>query len=415
MVRGVAILAVVVAGPLPGLAAQEPWPGAACYTLTRGGWARTDRGTRAEREPDMPHLIVLDSARRGALIGLGDRPDTVGRVVHAMVRDRRSRTATYGGHGGERWFSGWRRPTPDSVTVTLGSGHGGLEFRFRRVDGERLVGVVESWVDYGVHWTARVVGRRTLCPTAPPPLGRLRLTVAEAPWLDTPYDLPMPEVHIELSTEAAAPCGAWIDHSGIVGDTLLAVTLQGLATNRPCAGAPGHARTRFGGLLRPERYTVLIGTPTGTDTNRFALSVTDSSMQLTTVRSTFVTADERMHRRPAHNLFVVRCGDRPGGALCGEIESWLVGLRGISRPAAFPQRKQIDKDVWVALFRYDSKVTLDRVRACMRTIADAVRRTDWVSVTIRTWLGEEIAAWSEGRESRVPVRSGLTTRGACAG
>jgi hypothetical protein len=415
MLRRAAIVALVTAGLRGGgLEAQEPWPGAACYALTRGGWTRTDRSSRPEREPDMPDLIVLDSARRGALLGLGDRPDTAGRVVHAMTRDRRSPTATYASQWWDRWFSGWKRPTPDSVTVTLGTGHGGLEFRFR-VDGDRLVGVAESWVDYGVYWTARLVGRRTRCPEAPPSLGRLRLTVAEAPGLATPYDLPMPEVDIELSTEAPARCGASIHYDMVVRDTLLAVTLHGLSRAGACVGAAGHATTRLGGLLRPGRYTVLVGTPTGTDSNHFALMVSDSSMQLTTLRSTFVTADERMHRRPAHNLFVLRCGQRPAGVFCDEVERWLLSLPGIGRAGALPHKKRISEDVWVALFRYDSRATLERIRACMGSIAERIRPTAGVSMTIRTWLGEEIEA-SSARETgpHDPVPAGVTAAGACA-
>jgi hypothetical protein len=71
--------------------------------------------------------------------------------------------------------------------------------------------------------------------------------------------------------------------------------------------------------------------------------------------------------------------------------------------------------MWVALFRYDSRATLERIRACVETIAEMVRPTEGVSVTIRTWLGEEIAAASEGRASEARLPTGLTTRGACAG
>jgi hypothetical protein len=385
------ILALGAVLQVDALAAQQPWPGARCYELARGRWARTDRAGGAERQPDAPDLIVLDSARRGALLGLGDRPDTVGRVAHGVVRDRRAPTPRYSDYGGDRWFSGWTRRTPDSVTVRLGTEHGGLEFDFR-VDGDRLIGRVRSWTDYGPGWTAPVIGRRIRCPAGPSALPRLRLSIVEAPGLVTEAYLPMPELDLELSMQGLGTCDGSIDYTLVRQDTLLAVTLQGLVVGRRGERPPARATTRLGAMLGPGRYAVLIGHPTGVDTNRFALRVTDSSAQLATVRSTFVTAEERPQRRPPHNLFEARCGHRAARALCDEFERWLAALPGISRAAGFPARKQLGEDTWVALFHYDSKATLGRVRACVQALAEAVRPTDGVYVTIRTWLGEQMGA-----------------------
>jgi hypothetical protein len=414
MGRGVAVFALVMLAPLARSAAQEPWPGAVCYELTRLAGARTDRQARGERRPDAPDLIVLDSARRGALLGTGDKPDTVGRVVHGLVRNRQSSTLSYSSYGGDRWFSGWTRPTPDSVTVTLGTGHHpGLDLRFR-VDGDRLVAVVGSGTDNGEAWTARLIGRRARCPAAPPRLSRLRLRVSDGPGVDTPYDLPLPELDVELSTEAPAQCGSSIDYTAMILDTLLAITLQGLAAERACAEPAGRATTRVGAMLRPGHYTMLIGTPAGSDTNRFVLTVTDSSTRLTTLRSTFVTADEGVRPRPVHNLFVLRCRDRPTSAICDAIERWLVGLPGISRVGTFPYRKQLSESTWAAPFRYDSSATLARVRACMVSIAQRIRPTAGVYVRIRTWLGEEIEASSE-RDDAPQGPAPSVGGGACAG
>lgn len=414
MLRTLTVIALSVAASSGSAAGQEPWPGARCYSVVVGPWTRTSGTSASQEQPDAPELIILDSTRVGAPLGLGDPPDTVNRVAHGRIRRPESATAAYVDYESDRWFTRWSRPTPDSLAVQFGTGHSLVTFAFRD-DGSRLVGRVDWWVDYGASATARATARPTRCPAGPPLVGRLRLAAVEH-WAPRLYaEPPMPGVDLELTTEQPVPCGTHIDYTLLVRDTLLAWTVHGLYPRaEPCTEEPQPARTRGPGPLASKRYTVLMGF--GADTNRFTLTVTDSSMQLTTERATFVTADERAQIRPRHNLFVVRCWSGSARALCDEVDRWLVGVPGVTRAHARPHRHEVNEGVRAALFRYDSPVTFERIRACMASIAEQVRTTVGVHVWIRTWLNEEIiAASSRDRGPSDPIPQGVTTRGACAG
>ncbi|MFN2567219.1 MAG: hypothetical protein ABR499_19665 [Gemmatimonadaceae bacterium] len=396
--------------PLARSGAQDPWPGAKCYALTRGPW----RGVGGAVAPPVPDLIILDSARVDPLIWYrrDAARDTARRVAHGRVGDAGSH-----GLGYERDVTWWSRPRPDSIYVLFGTGYGGLELRFLAA-GAGLSGSVSTFTDASgaPTWDAPVAGRPVRCPPAPPRIGRLRLAVAEVPGQHGP----LPQISISLVTEAQFECVGYViaDDILVMGDTL-AMSVYGVF--RPpgsCPQGQGPATSSIGLRGTPRRSAVLVRS--GQEVDRFVLTVTDSTLALTTERSSFVSADETVQRRTPWNLIALRCGPLPeAGPLCDDVEQWLARQPGVVRvdPVAAGIRPgQENSGVRSGVFRYATPAALRPIRACIASVAEQVRATSWVFLTLETWLGEELEAHStrSDKDPNAPVPTRVTSAGACA-
>lgn len=152
-------------------------------------------------------------------------------------------------------------------------------------------------------------------------------------------------------------------------------------------------------------------------TQEFRLSVTDSSTQLITERSTFIKADERRRWRYPKNSFALICS----ATLCDEVERWLLTQRGITR-LEFPAGgvnpftgNPAGLEVGRRFFRYETRDFLDPVRICFAYIEGRISALAGKGVEVRTWTGERATAWSNGsyRRDSLPTPTDVTTGRPC--
>jgi hypothetical protein len=192
-------------------------------------------------------------------------------------------------------FVWWRQPASDRLVVWFGTGFGGVDFEFQVAD-DGLRGFVATHSDRSGApvWRAPVAGQRVRCPPAPPPIGRLRLSVSDS----APSSKPAGWRGLVLTTERQVDCGgAWINYYGIVSADRLAVRVRGIAgPTGGCKAGRGPATTYLD-LPAGSRRVVLLIKHEG-DTNRFVLARTGRSLALITQHATTVVADERVRVWP---------------------------------------------------------------------------------------------------------------------
>jgi hypothetical protein len=393
--------------------AQEAWPAARCYELTLGRWQveGDTTGHRMWPPPIVPEMLILEDARVDSFIWFrtSDPADTAKHVVHGQSRDPRWSDAQF-----DPSFVWWHRPERDTLVVLFGTGFGGIDFAFRTA-GDVLRGSVGTHSDTDEPlWRASATGRRVRCPIAPPRLGRLRLAVRDT---FVAYSS-LPHVSLSLATETQLACGGQtIHYEAIISpETLAVLTLGAVQPRGGCGSDRGYARTSLDLRRKPGRAALLIKHEG--DTNRFVVTVTDSSLALTAERATTVVADERVQPRPRHNLFVISCGHRGARALCDDLGTWVtrqpgVVRLGVSAPETSPYSKRVNEDVRSAVFRYESAATLERLRACLASAAEQLRTTDGVYISVVTWLGDELSAAAGRLAPLTPIPTAVTGSKAC--
>jgi hypothetical protein len=147
------------------------------------------------------------------------------------------------------------------------------------------------------------------------------------------------------------------------------------------------------------------------DTARFVLVRTDSSVQLSTRRSTALLAaiDERLHWLLDERSFVLACGPaRSPSRMCAELHDWVAGTSGIERPVrvadgvhpAIP-RGFNDTTNLTVVYRHRDEAALRAVLECVSSIRPFFAETRGTRLRLRTWRGVGIAASTEGQWGRV--------------
>jgi hypothetical protein len=138
--------------------------------------------------------------------------------------------------------------------------------------------------------------------------------------------------------------------------------------------------------VMPGRYHIAMDYKA--DTNRFVVDVTDSSLALSTIRSTFVTADERIRWRVPSGSFIFWCArpERELGSACVDLQAWAASQAGVQRIAFDPSGVSPLRDGAVA-YRYADDQALGRIRACVRTINPAILERSYLALQIRTRVG----------------------------
>ena len=337
-------------------------------------------------------------------------------MLSVIARDGDGRTSA----SDQMWsmmYTSWRQVGRDSVFVYLGSGFGGLSYELR-LHGDSAVGTVDTDTDAigSPTYQAHVRGHAVTCPQAPPPLGRIRFSVAEVLGRDSL----LPRIRLKFATEERFACGHRLDIDGlrIEEDTFEIVPVGIIQPRKRCAGS-GPATNEWDHALPSGHY--FINVIRHADTNHFVLTVTDSSLKLTSQRATFVTADERVLARPTRNLFVMHCnaGDLLT-ALCTEVEQWISRRPGVTRltPGKDFNPKLVERYSHrrAAVFHYKSSRALPAIRDCFASIAEQIRNVEGAYLGIETWQSEEIEALSQYRSGVTPgaVPTAVTSRGGCA-
>lgn len=178
-------------------------------------------------------------------------------------------------------------------------------------------------------------------------------------------------------------------------------------------------------LALPSGHYVLL-IQGGKVSDQLELVITDSSSNLVSKRTTFVAADERFWWRYPRNSLALFCENSLGVAksLCADVHGWLTTQPGIVQ-LYFPPKgvnpyrpdSSLSGDQMLSVFRYRDPGALAVVRHCFSEIEVEIRETVGVALTIRTWTGDQITAWSRKsyHEPHIPVPARVTPGPACAG
>lgn len=171
------------------------------------------------------------------------------------------------------------------------------------------------------------------------------------------------------------------------------------------------------------RYLLFIDYRNKTDS--LTLTITDSSAILTGARTSFVHPDERLRWRFPRHSFAFFCENTEVGLLvCDDVERWLTRQPGITELRLSPQGLN---PYWpdttnhpgqrIVVFGYTNDSVLGTIGRCFADIQNQIREVVGVFLTIRTWTGDRITAWS-GRsydQPHIQVPQYVTTGIVCRG
>lgn len=228
-------------------------------------------------------------------------------------------------------------------------------------------------------------------------LERVRLTVRDEIWMQGKS----PTLVLAMETVRQYGClGFGIDHAFSRRDDTLQVELFGVSSPKgPCPAALGPALMRRQLHLASGQYTLAIGYHGAWDL--FDLVLTDSSAALATERSSFVEADQRLWWRYPPRSFALYCQNvHVARTVCDDVEHWMGHQSGISSLQFSPQGVDPyragarNPDETVAFFRYTADRDLAGVRRCFAEIETVIGRVVGVALTVQTWTGVQITAWS---------------------
>jgi len=252
------------------------------------------------------------------------------------------------------------------------------------------------------------------------PIERVRLTAHEQILAGRP-----PTLVLTLETVRQYSClGFGIDHAFTQRADTLRLTFFGVSAPMGlCPTAFGPASTSRELHIPPGRYALVIDYRAASDS--MALEVTDSSTKPTSERATFVEADERLRWRYPQRTFALFCGSiEVARSVCEDVRRWLLGRAGIAQLYLSPEglnpyRPEPGKnsDEQAAFFRYANQKALGPVRRCFAEIEGQIRQAVGVFLTLRTWTGEQITAWS-GRsydQAHIAVPRRVTAGPTCTG
>jgi hypothetical protein len=256
------------------------------------------------------------------------------------------------------------------------------------------------------------------------PLEQVRLTLTEErrPGLD-------PRPILTVSTVRQFDClGLHIDHDLHPGerDTVY-LNLHGVTPeHNPCAARGPALTTRAfppGALFGWRKKSTLLVTYRNRR-DSLEVEMSDTTMKLTPLSSSLVTADARPRWRYPRNSFAFYCSTRAEGAhgVCRDVDSWLTREPGISRlpiPSGWLNPYDPDPsenpDRIAAVFRYAGDQTYERLRLCFGAIENQIRDVTGLLLFLEDWHGTRIVAVSrgatEGRQVQLPKR--ITATNAC--
>jgi len=227
------------------------------------------------------------------------------------------------------------------------------------------------------------------------PLEGVRLDLRERLWTR----LKPPTVVLTVETVTTYGClGYGIDHRfSQRGDTM---DLELFGVSPPmslCPAMLGPARMLRTLDVPPGHYMLLVRYRESPA--RFALDVTDSSTKVTTERADFVHADDRLRWRFPPRSLELTCGN--AGPVCDDVGRWLAHQPGISPFSFSPEGLNpyqpdaaSDPNPERMLFRYANDEALAPVKRCFAEIEGRIREAVGLFLTLQTWKGERITAWS---------------------
>lgn len=227
------------------------------------------------------------------------------------------------------------------------------------------------------------------------PLEGVRLDLRDRLWVH----LGPPKLVLGVWTETVYGClGYAIEHRFSQRGDTMDLELFGVSPPMgPCPAMLGPARLARELDVLPGHYTLLVRYRE--TSGRFTVDVTDSSTKVTTDLADFVHADERLRWRFPPRSLELTCGN--AGPVCDDVGRWLAHQPGISPLSFSPEGLNpyqpdaaIDPNSERMHFRYANDEALAPVKRCFAEIERRIREAVGLFLTLQTWKGERITAWS---------------------
>ncbi len=151
------------------------------------------------------------------------------------------------------------------------------------------------------------------------------------------------------------------------------------------------------------------------DSNFVALDVTDSTIALVPLRTTYVEADGAVKQRVPSASITLTCHREVGDPrLCDAMHEFVLALPGVrfyrSPPGTVAPLPGHFEEQRVAIYRYSEERAAAKIRRCVSTIPPQTRMNSWLHVLIRPTTGRW---WGDGATGS--SNSGAYTRAAILG
>ncbi|MFL5608757.1 MAG: hypothetical protein ACJ8AD_20040 [Gemmatimonadaceae bacterium] len=257
----------------------------------------------------------------------------------------------------------------------------------------QLIGAIDS------------VFRATRVPLLSPP-ARVRVAVGNSYVSEGVFR----QIQVGLATDVANHCPLFglETHGEARGDTL-AIHIDGAAPRSGCLDQNWPPRMSYWLPVTPGVYHLVIDNRA--DTNRFTVRVTDTTIAVSTIRSSFATVDERLRWRVPRGSFVLTCGqyDSQHAAVCGELQTWVASRPGLQR-IAFDTTDVSPVSSGAMAYRYADDRVLANTRACIHATKSEFRRSAYVELYARPRSGPWIVdrGTTMNADSEAPDESACT-------
>jgi hypothetical protein len=214
-------------------------------------------------------------------------------------------------------------------------------------------------------------------------------------------------ISVELSVPQAKHC-PWfgLEHSlDWSGDTLR-VHVYGVAPPGTCPSGAYLKGSQYAKSIRPG--TRVVAFDFRGDTDYVSLIVTDSSVALRPIRTSFVHAEPTVKWRFPSSVMLLEC-HRLGGdtRLCDALHEWVQrqpGVRRLQAPSGIAPVRSSSDGLRKALYRYPNEEVGTAVRRCIASISQRDRLASWVKLQARTadgtWRVEQVYGTSTIRDGQ---------------
>ncbi|MEP6620956.1 MAG: hypothetical protein ABJE47_16645 [bacterium] len=210
-------------------------------------------------------------------------------------------------------------------------------------------------------------------------------------WTSAPSSGTQAGFAFTMKSQGAPHCGSYGSENRLhwQGDSL-DIRILGVPRPGACPSRDGSGGSDMWFANKPGRYAITVDVHG--DTNQVALLVTDTSVALRPVRTTFVKVDSTTRWIYPTSTLSLRCHREAGDRrLCDALHEFIQAQPDVS-PFHFPSvgiapgEPHFDEER-VIDYRYANDATVQKIRRCIATIPNQVRHNSWVRLSGRLSSG----------------------------